>query len=79
MPPHERILARYLEMLERHPELMRSVLNARGIDVPVREVLHTSNLPGGTYTFYFGIDLDMNGAYDPGQAYGDSVRVTVTP
>lgn len=36
-------------------------------------------LPVGTYTIYFGVDMNMNGILDIGQTYYDSVDVTVTP
>jgi len=40
-------------------------------------VLNSSGLPVGTYVFYFGVDLDMNGVLDPAEAFYDSVQVTV--
>jgi len=46
-------------------------------DLPSYEVLNMSGLPTGTYTFYFGVDLIMNGSIDPGQLYYDSVEVTI--
>lgn len=36
-----------------------------------------SPLPIGTYTIYFGVDLDMNGILDVDKAYYDSVVVTI--
>lgn len=33
----------------------------------------------GTYTIYFGVDMNMNGVLDIGQTYYDSVVVTVMP
>jgi hypothetical protein len=48
-------------------------------DLPVRQVLNMTQLPVGSYTFYFGVDMLMNGSFDSGEAYIDSVRVTVTP
>jgi hypothetical protein len=36
-------------------------------------------LPEGSYNFYFGVDMSMNGLLDMGQMYYDSVAVTVTP
>jgi formylglycine-generating enzyme required for sulfatase activity len=38
-----------------------------------------SGLPVGTYTFYFAVDLIMNGSLDMDQIYYDSVKVTVIP
>ena len=38
-----------------------------------------SDLPVGTYTFYFAIDINMNGTIDSGELYFDSVVVTITP
>ncbi len=42
-------------------------------------VLTISGLPAGTYTFYFGVDTNMNGSVDTGagQLYYDSVVVNV--
>jgi hypothetical protein len=48
-------------------------------DLPLREVLNMSGLPAGDYMFYFGVDLVKNGLINMGQAYYDSVKVTVTP
>lgn len=42
------------------------------------EVLNMSSLPVGSYTFYFGVDENMNGAVDC-PLYYDSVAVTITP
>gem|GEM_PF-3425699 len=49
------------------------------LDLPTREVLNISHLPEGAYTFYFGIDLLMNGVPDMDQGYYDRVRVNVVP
>ena len=40
-----------------------------------------STLPVGTYTFYFGVDMIMNGTLDmgEGQIYYDGVVVKITP
>jgi hypothetical protein len=48
-------------------------------DLPTREVLNMSGLPLGSYTFYFGVNLVKNGKINMGQAYYDSVEVTITP
>jgi hypothetical protein len=48
-------------------------------DLPSREVLNMSGLPTGVYTFYFGVDLVQNGKINMGQAYYDSVEVTINP
>jgi hypothetical protein len=48
-------------------------------DLPLREVLNMSGLPAGNYTFHFGVDLVMNGKFNMGQAYYDSVEVTINP
>ena len=42
------------------------------------QVLDSSNLMVGTHTFYFGVDLDMNGSLDMDSIYYDWVEVTVT-
>jgi hypothetical protein len=49
------------------------------IDLPSREVFNMSGLPAGTYTFYFGVDLVMDGSIDMNQAYYDQVSVTINP
>lgn len=41
-------------------------------------VLNHSGLPDGTYTFYFGVDMVMNGSIDMAQMYFDSVGVTIS-
>jgi|GEM_PF-5592859 len=46
-------------------------------DLPPFEVLDTVALPLGNYTFYFGVDMIMNGSLDLGSMYFDSVNVTV--
>jgi immune inhibitor A len=46
-------------------------------NLPSREVLNRSNMPAGSYTVYFGVDLIMNGSLNLNQAYGDSVKITV--
>ena len=58
-------------------------------DVPIRvyggplfdlspfEVLNISGLPVGAYTFYFGVDMLMNGSLDLPELYYDSVGVTI--
>jgi hypothetical protein len=43
------------------------------------EVLNMSSLPPGSYTFHFGVDMNMNGVLDMGELYVDSVAVTITP
>jgi len=45
---------------------------------PPFEILSISGLPIGTYTFYFGVDMLMNGSLDMDQMYYDGVVVTVT-
>jgi hypothetical protein len=44
------------------------------------EIFNTSGLGAGTYTYYFGVDTDMNDTLDTGavQLYYDSVEVIVT-
>ena len=46
-------------------------------DLPSHEVLNMSGLPIGSYTFYFGVDMDMNGLLDIDQIYYDSVDVSI--
>jgi hypothetical protein len=38
---------------------------------------NTPDLPTGTYTFYFGVDMNMNCSLDMGQMYYDSVEVNI--
>lgn len=33
----------------------------------------------GSYTFYFGVDMNMNGSLDLDQMSYDDVEVTITP
>ncbi|MDR4506915.1 MAG: hypothetical protein MRJ65_01540 [Candidatus Brocadiaceae bacterium] len=49
------------------------------VGLPVTEVLDVpvSDLPPGSYTFYFGVDLNMNGVLDVGELFADSVKVSV--
>lgn len=44
---------------------------------PDIEIVNVSGLPEGEYTFYFGVDLNMNGLLDLDQLYYDVVQVTV--
>jgi hypothetical protein len=46
-------------------------------DLSPYEVLNMSGLPLGSYTFYFGVDTNMNGLIDMGQLYYDSVDVNI--
>jgi len=46
------------------------------ITTPI-ETLKMSGLPPGTYTFYFGVDLNMNGSIDFDKLYFDQVVVVV--
>jgi len=48
------------------------------LDLPPFEVLNQSGLPIGFYTFYFGVDMNMNGNLDLDKAFYDSVDVNVT-
>jgi murein tripeptide amidase MpaA len=41
------------------------------------DVLNNTGLPRGKYTFYFGVDLVMNGSLDLGQLYYDTVDVEI--
>jgi len=42
------------------------------------QLLNSSALTVGAHTFYFGVDLNMNGSLDMNSIYYDSVGVTVT-
>jgi hypothetical protein len=49
-------------------------------DLITYEVLNNSGLPTGSYKFYFGVDMIMNGSIDIGpQLYYDRVDVNLTP
>ena len=48
------------------------------IDMAPTEVLNMSGLPTGSYTFYFGVDMNMNNSLDMDKAYYDSVEVNIT-
>ena len=48
-------------------------------DVSTPYEVMNMTLPPGSYTFYFGVDMNMNGRLDLGQTYYDSVEVTVLP
>jgi hypothetical protein len=41
------------------------------------DILNTTGLSIGTYTFYFGVDMVMNGSLDMNQIYYDSVDVNI--
>lgn len=47
-------------------------------DLPQFEVLNMTGLPDGTYTFYFGVDTNMNGSLDSGSLFFDFVVVNIT-
>jgi hypothetical protein len=42
------------------------------------QLLNSSNLAVGTHTFYFAVDMNMNGSLDFGQLYFDAVVVNIT-
>ena len=46
-------------------------------DLGSYEVLNMSNLPLGSYTFYFGVDTNMNGSIDMGVLSHDTVDVNI--
>ena len=46
-------------------------------DLSPVEILNITGLPPGTYTFYFGVDMNMNGSLDLGQLSYDSVGVNI--
>ena len=48
-------------------------------DLATFGVMNMTGLPTGTYTFYFGVDMVMNGSIDMGQIFYDSVWVAITP
>lgn len=46
---------------------------------PTELDLDLSLLPLGTYTVYFAVDTDMDGAITPDQIYWDSIQINVSP
>jgi hypothetical protein len=46
-------------------------------NLPSAELLNVSGLPIGSYTFYFAVDLSMNGSPDIDKLYYDSVNVNI--
>ena len=50
-------------------------------DLDTVEVLNISGLSEGVYTFYFAVDIKMNGFLDlnSGELFFDSVVVNITP
>ncbi len=50
-------------------------------NLPTVEIstIPVSALPPGTYTFYFAVDLDMNGTIDLSDLFFDSVVVNIAP
>ena len=48
-------------------------------NLPSYGVLNATGLPTGTYTFYFAVDMNVNGSIDMGAIYYDSVEITITP
>jgi outer membrane protein assembly factor BamB len=48
-------------------------------DVSSKKLPGTSGLAAGTYTFYFAIDMIMNGSIDVSAAYFDKVKVIIDP
>jgi subtilisin family serine protease len=46
-------------------------------DLSPFEVMNISGLPPGTYTFFFGVDMNMNGSIDVGVLFLDSVVVNI--
>jgi hypothetical protein len=60
--------------------LGRSVTLQRSLfDIGTRKVPKTSGLAAGTYTFYFAVDMVMNGAIDVSEAFYDKVKVIINP
>ena len=46
-------------------------------DLPLLEVLNNPGLPAGKFTFYFGVDMEMDGSLDADQLFYDEVVVFV--
>ena len=70
----------YFDMPTRTWMLGRSTTRQGSLfDVSSKEVPKTSSLAPGTYTFYFAVDMDMNGSIDAALAYYDMVKVTINP
>lgn len=48
-------------------------------DVSSRKVPKTAGLAAGTYTFYFAVDMVMNGVIDVGATFYDKIKVIINP
>jgi len=55
----------------------RPVYQGGLFNLPATEVLNMTGLPVGSYTFYFAVDLPMNGLLNEEQMWFDSVTVNV--
>ncbi len=60
-------------LLVTHQGLLSNLPTFEILDIPV------SGLPSGTYTFYFAVDLNMNGLLDVFELFFDGVVVNITP
>jgi hypothetical protein len=70
----------YFDMPTRTWMIGRSVTRQGSLfDVSSKKVPKTSGLAPGTYTFYFAVDMAMNGSIDVSLAYYDKVKVTINP
>jgi hypothetical protein len=47
------------------------------LNLPSSELLRISGLPVGTYTFYFAVDMNMNGSLDLNQLFYDGVTINI--
>ncbi len=47
------------------------------IDIPLTEIFNRSDLPTGKYTYYFAVDMNMNGVLDIEELYADMVVVNI--
>lgn len=70
----------YFHLPSRTWMLGRSPTRQTGLsDVSSKKLPGTSGLAPGTYTFYFAVDMNMNGTIDVGAAYFDTIRVIINP
>ncbi len=63
----------HTDLLVTHQGALFNLSTTEVLNIPV------SGLPSGTYTFYFAVDLNMNGIIDFGELFFDSVVVNITP
>ena len=79
--PHPAPFDWYYYRLSSKSWLQGQAVTRQGPVIPInhKEIMNRSDLPPGTYTFYFGVDLNVNGSIDLGVMFYDRVKVTINP